>query len=93
MLPLHQLACLPEDKSQSYYDFLSFFIKCVWWWGVEGLMIHPTDITSTVELRENKAIPSNMLRNLQNPTLVLKASTIIIPTIQQGTYDKCLLTA
>lgn len=56
-------------------------------------MIHPTDITSTVELRENKATPSNVLRNLQNPTLVLKASTIIIPTIQQGTYDKCLLTA
>lgn len=27
---LHQLDSLPEDKSQSFYDFLSFFVKCVW---------------------------------------------------------------
>ena len=36
-------------------------------WGGGVVTICPTYITSNVELRENKVIPSNVLRNLQSP--------------------------
>lgn len=70
MLLLHQLAGLREDKSESLYDFLSFFVKFVY---VVGRVTYcPTYITPDIKLRENKAITSNALGNLENPTVIPK---------------------